>query len=223
MFVTHSGQPKRLALNWSTPELMDFHISELNTFMNYTAQDIQNYKGKYEKYFTHVIVAHTHFRPYVNPQNRKITNPEARAKLLAAQAKKELRFAMNCFNKLLYPSATNKPIRHPYFYRPLTFVTIEGANETTDKAQTIHFNITLGNLPAQLTTEDVEVLFKHAWHTMAGQSKNVKAYTYTSGTNNEWTGYTLKEAQQAPKKAWETDGIWDAENCWIPHAALDAD
>ena len=38
--------------------------------MNYTAQDIQNYIGKYEKYFTHVIVAHTHFRPYVNPQNK---------------------------------------------------------------------------------------------------------------------------------------------------------
>ena len=144
--------------------------------MNYTAQDIQNYIGQYEKHFTHVIVAHTHFRPYLNPKNKKIKNPEARTKLLATQAKKELRYAMNCFNKLLYPAATNKPTRHPELYRPLAFVTIEGAKETTDKAQTIHFNITLGNLPPQLTTEDVQVLFAHAWHTMAGQSKNVKAY-----------------------------------------------
>ena len=191
--------------------------------MNYTAQDIQNYIGQYEKHFTHVIVAHTHFRPYVNPKNKNIKNVEARTKLLAAQAKKELRYAMNCFNKLLYPAATNKPKRHPELYRPLTFVTIEGAKETTDKAQTIHFNITLGNLPPQLTTEDVQVLFAHAWHTMAGQSKDVKAYTYNAGTNKQWVGYALKEAQQAPKKAWETDGIWDAENCWIPHAALNAD
>jgi hypothetical protein len=68
--------------------------------MNYTAQDIQNYIGQYEKHFTHVIVAHTHFRPYVNPKNKKIKNPEARTKLLATQAKKELRYAMTQLQKI---------------------------------------------------------------------------------------------------------------------------
>jgi hypothetical protein len=191
--------------------------------MNYTALDIQNYIGKYEKHFTHVIVAHTKFRPYVSPKNRLITNSNNRIQNQAEQAKKELRYAMNCFNKLLYPSATNKPIRHPDLYRPLTFVTIEGAKETTDRAQTIHFNITLGNLPSVLVTEDIEVLFKHAWYVMAKQSADVKAYDYRTGTNKQWVGYALKEAQQMPTKAWETGGIWDVENCWIPHAALNAD
>lgn len=191
--------------------------------MNYTALDIQNYIGKYEEHFTHVIVAHTKFRPYVSPHNKRINNPKNRIQNQAEQAKRELHYAMNCFNKLLYPSATNKPIRHPELYRPLTFVTIEGAKETTDRAQTIHFNITLGNLPPVLTTDDIGVLFKHAWHVMAKQSADVKAYEYTAGTNKQWVGYALKEAQQTPNKAWETGGIWDVENCWIPHTALNAD
>ena len=183
--------------------------------MNYTAQDIQNFIGSYEDHFTHVVVAHTNFRPY--------NSNKAQIEKMATQAKTDCRHALNCFTKLLYPSATNKPKWQPYIFRPLTFVTLEGANETTDKAQSIHFNITLGNLPIQLTAEEVQVLFTHAWHVMAKQSSNVMAYEYIKGTNRQWIGYTLKEAQQATKKAWETNGIWDAENCWIPHAALNAD
>lgn len=191
--------------------------------MNYTAHDIEKYIGKYEQHFTHMIVAHTKLRPYLDPQRQKYVNTAKRLEYLAAQAKRDCRHALNCFNKLLYPGATNKPIRHPELYRPLTFVTIEGANETTDRAQTIHFNITLGNLPAQLTADEVKTLFLHAWHTKAKQSDDVQVYDYVAGEDRQWTGYTLKEAQQTRTKAWATDGIWDAENCWIPHAALAAD
>lgn len=183
--------------------------------MNYTAQDIQNFIGSYENHFSHVVVAHTNFRPY--------NSTKVQIEKMATQAKKDCRHALNCFNKLLFPNSKNKTTRHPELYRPLTFVTIEGANETADKAQTIHFNITLGNLPIKLTAEEVQALFTHAWHVMAKQSSNVMAYEYNMGTNRQWIGYTLKEAQQATKKAWETNGIWDAENCWIPHAALNAD
>lgn len=182
--------------------------------MNYTAHDIARFANTYEKHFSHVVVAHTKFRP--------CTSNKAQIDQMAAQAKKDCRHALNCFSKLLYPNATNKPTRHPDLYRPLTFVTLEGAKETTDKAQTIHFNITLGNLPIQLQADEVETLFKHAWHTMAKISLDVKAYDYCN-QGSTWTGYTLKEAQQAPYKAWATNGIWDAENTWIPHAALNAD
>lgn len=190
--------------------------------MNYTAHDIESFIGQYEKHFTHVVVAHTNFRPYNNPHSKTLNN-EARIQKMVEQAKRDCRHALNCFSKLLYPTATNKPTRHPQIYRPLTFVTIEGARDTTDRAQTIHFNITLGNLPISLTAHEVEVLFTHAWHEQAKQSNDVKVFDYVSGTHKQWVGYTLKEAQQAKKKAWTTDGIWDVENCWIPHAALAAD
>lgn len=205
------------------PDLVGFHISVLNTFMNYTAADIEKFIGQYERHFTHVIVAHTKFRPYINPYSKSYSNNQLGIQRMAEQAKRDCRHALNCFNKLLYPGATNKPKRHPELYRPLTFVTIEGARETTDRAQTIHFNITLGNLPIRLTAHEVEVLFTHAWHVQAKQSNDVFVEDYFSGTSKQWIGYTLKEAQQAKHKAWTTDGIWDVENSWIPHAALAED
>ena len=106
----------------------------------------------------------------------------------------------------------------------VTFVTIEGANQTTDRSQTIHVNISLGNLPAVLNTEDIETLFRHAWHDMAHQSTDVKAYDYYKVDEaSHWAGYSLKEAQQSTRKAWDTNSIWDVSNCWIPHTALNAD
>ena len=123
--------------------------------MQYTAKNIENFMQSYEKHVSHYIVAHTHFRPFINPQSKYTGNNKIRIGKMAEQASKDCRYALNCFSKLLYPTASNKPVRLPYVYRPLTFVTIEGANETTDKAQTIHVNIALGNLPEALTTEDI--------------------------------------------------------------------
>ena len=137
-----------------------------------------------------------------------------------AETRKDTRFALNCFYKLLYPSSTNKVIRQPYFYRPLTFVTIEGASETLDSAQTIHVNIAMGNLPKVLNTEDIESLFRHAWHEKAKQQDDIKVMAYNK---EDWVGYSLKEAQQQPSRAWSENSIWDVGNCWIPHSALKAD
>ncbi len=191
--------------------------------MQYTADDIKKFLGKYENYISHVIVAHTYFRPYTNPIKGKHTNIRAKIQRQLEQTKRDCRYALNIFNRMLYPNSTNKAKRFPFTYRPLTFVTIEGAKEITDRCQTIHINVSIGNLPTVLTTEDIHVLFEYAWHVKAGQSNDIKVTEYIKGTNNQWTGYSLKEAQQAPNKAWETDGIWDVENCWIPHAALAAD
>lgn len=194
---------------------------------NYNASDIESLFNQYEQHVSHVIVAHTNHRPYVASKDEgRFKNVRAdqylRAKML--ETGKDLRHALNCFNKLLYPSHTNRPKQNPYLFRPLTFVTIEGANETTDRANTIHVNIAIGNLPAALNTEDIEALFRHAWHEKAHQSPDVKAYEYSKvDGQSRWMGYSLKEAQQAPKKAWDMDSIWDVGNCWIPHAALKAD
>ena len=182
----------------------------------YTAKDVENFMNRYEQHITHVIVAHTPFHTCNKTDNQ--------IEKMAAQAKLDCRYALNCFYKLLYPTATNKPVRQPLLFKPLTFVTIEGAKTTTDPAQTIHFNIALGNLPTVLTTADIEALFRHAWHDKAHQSTDVKAYGYYKVDEaSHWAGYSLKEAQKNTRKAWDTNSIWDVSNCWIPHAALNAD
>jgi len=185
--------------------------------MNYTAQHIANFFGKYQKHVTHAIVAHTNVHT-INLSNKAIDRA-------AEQARLDLRFALNCFNKFLYPNRTNLPVKTPLVFRPLCFVTLEGAKQTTDAAQTIHFNISLGNLPKQWTTTHIEIFFRHAWHVRAKQSNDI----YCEATSDypcdsmRWMGYTLKEAQQDTRKAWATNGTWDVENCWIPHTALAED
>lgn len=193
----------------------------------YSAKDIENFFNEYEKHVSHVIVAHTKHRPYLASKGvgcfKDVRVDEyVRSKIL--ETSKDLRHALNCFSKLLYPSHSNRPRQNPQLFRPLTFVTIEGAKETLDRSQTIHVNIAIGNLPSALDTADIETLFRHAWHDMAHQSSDVKVcdYTLTDG-QSRWMGYSLKEAQQNPHKAWDTNSIWDVSNCWIPHAALKAD
>ena len=197
-----------------------------NNMRQYNAQDIESMFNEHEKHVSHVIVAHTNHRPYVASQRfgkYKNVRADKYLKDKLVETSKDLRYALNCFEKLLYPSATNKPLRRPDLYKPLTFVTLEGANETTDRAQTIHVNIALGNLPTVLTTDDIETLFRHVWHDKAHQSINVKAIEYYNDGESRWNGYSLKEAQQDTRKAWETNGIWDVTNCWIPHAAFNED
>ena len=182
---------------------------------NYDAKNIEAFFRQNERHITHLIVAHTHFRPFQKTQ--------AQIHHYARQAKKDLRHALNHFGRLLYPNASNRVRRNPSKYAPLTFVTLEGAHETTNQALTLHFNISLGNLPKILNTDDITVLFSHAWHIEAHQSDDIKAYEYKANRTNTWLGYQLKEAQQIRNLAWDDNGIWDVENCWIPHAALSAD
>ena len=141
------------------------------------------------------------------------------------QGKWDMRHALNCFAKRLHPNAPNRPVRKPILYRPLTFVTLENARENLGREQTIHFNIAFGNLPNVLTTEEIQHLFKHVWVNKAHQADDVKAYSVIGKREEatKWNGYSLKEAQQQKSKAWSDNGIWDVENCWIPHAALNAD
>jgi hypothetical protein len=183
--------------------------------MNYSHQNITNHFAQYADHFKFAIVAHTNYRAFDKSQ-RQIDS-------MIEQTSINCRYAMNCFSKLLYPDATNKPFRYPYLYKPLSFVTIENAHDRVTREQTIHINITLGNVPAVLTAADIETLFRHAWHDNAEQSADVKAYQLKQGTESVWLGYTVKEAQHEKQKAWETNGIWDVQNCWIPHAALKAD
>lgn len=191
-------------------------MAALNNYVKkYCAKDIENFFKLQDQHITHVLVAHTRSHVYNKTQ--------AQINELARTARKDLRHALNHFGCLLYPTAQNRARRNPYKYRPLTLVTLEGARETNNPALTLHFNICLGNLPKILTTDDIQILFTHAWHDKAHQSADVMAYDYKNHPSKTWLGYQLKEAQQRPNLAWETSGIWDVENCWIPHAAFSAD
>lgn len=183
----------------------------------YSAKDIAEFQNSYSEHVSHIVVAHTNFRPF--------NKTKFQIERMAEEAKKDCRYALNCFAKLLYPNATNKPIRKPLLYRPMTLVTIENAKEHLGKEQTIHFNIALGNLPKHLLTDEIEILFKQAWIINAHLSNDLKVYSVEGKTSeaSTWNGYSLKEAQQQKDKAWKVDGIWDVENCWIPHAALNTD
>jgi hypothetical protein len=183
---------------------------------NYTANDIKGMFDNYKQHFSHVIVAHTHHRPYV----ANLSNQDVYVQQKLVETSRDTRYALNCFYKLLYPNATNKVIRKPCLFKPLTFTTIEGAKETTNRAQTIHVNIALGHLPKQLSTSDIETLFRHVWYEKAKQQDDVTVFAYD---NRDWVGYTLKEAQQNPSRAWSENSIWDVSNCWIPHSALKED
>ena len=193
----------------------------------YNAKDIESMFNQHEQHVSHVVVAHTVQRPYVASTNMgrfRHVRADQYIKTKMEQTSKDTRHALNCFYKLLYPNHSNRPTQNPNLFKPLTFVTIEGANQTTDRSQTIHVNISLGNLPSVLNTEDIETLFRHAWHDMAHQSTDVKAYEYYKVDEaSHWAGYSLKAAQQSTRKAWDTNSIWDVSNCWIPHAALNAD
>ena len=189
----------------------------------YTKQQVESWFASYKPHISHVVVAHTHHRPYVASANTgrfKHVNPEKYLKAKLAETSKSTRYALNCFNKMLYPSHTNWARRKGKKFKPLAFVTIEGAKETTDKAQTIHINIALGNLPNVLTAEDIETLFRHVWHDKAKQKDDVRVEDYNG---REWVGYSLKEAQQQPSRMWDESSIWDVDNCWIPHSALNED
>lgn len=181
----------------------------------YTSETIEQYFKQYEQHITHIVVAHTTF---CLDKIRKSEHKHA-----VDCARSDLRHALNHFARLLYPTQQNRPKRNPYKYKPLSLVTMEGAQRTAHRTMTIHFNICLGNLPAILTTDDIQTLFAHAWHDKAHQSADVKAYDYRSHNAKTWLGYQLKEAQQNPTLAWAADGVWDVENCWIPHAAFNAD
>ena len=193
----------------------------------YNAKDIETMFNQHEQHVSHVVVAHTLHRPYVASTDVgrfKHVRVDQYIKTKMEQTSKDTRHALNCFYKLLYPTHSNRPTQNPSLFKPLTFVTIEGANQTTNRSQTIHVNISLGNLPSVLNTQDIETLFRHAWHDMAHQSTDVKAYDYYKVDEaSHWAGYSLKEAQQNTRKAWDTNSIWDVSNCWIPHAALNAD
>jgi hypothetical protein len=190
---------------------------------DYTAQDIEAWFDGYKPHISHVVVAHTRYRPWVASQNTgrfKWVNTDTYLQSKLEATSKSTRYTLNCFNRFIFPGRTNRTRQKPSLFKPFAFVTIEGAKPTQDRQQTIHINIALGNLPTILTKEDLGIIFRHFWHEKAKQRDDVWVDNYDG---RPWGGYTLKEAQQDPSRLSGEKSIWDVDNCWIPHSALSED
>lgn len=180
--------------------------------MRTQTQQIQSYFERYSKHLQYVAVAHTPYSCY--------TASAEQIELLSQQAQTSCRHALNCFAKSLYKGASNKPVRQPLLYRPLTLATMEGARQTANKHLTIHYNIFLGNIPPQFSAADVEQLFRQAWHEKAGMSDDIKLYKVDETNSRQWIGYTLKETGISRHNMQGIHTTWDVMNSFVPHAAL---
>lgn len=185
--------------------------------MNYSAADIASFFAAHKSKVTHNLVAHTKFHP--------CNHSQFQIDAMAAQAKRDLRYALNCFAKSLYPNHTSLVQRKPHIYRPLSLVTIENIKETTDEEQTIHFNICLGNIPRRLSTAGIKCHFQYAWVDKARQQDDIYiTHKDDYGTDiNKWFSYIVKDANKSKQLAWTTSGTWDVENSWIPNNAINTD
>ena len=180
--------------------------------MQITTTEIQRYFERYSAHLQYVVVAHTPYSCY-SANERQIAE-------LSQQAQAGCRHALNCFAKSLYKGSTNKSVRKPQLYRPLSLTTMEGARQTANRHLTIHYNIFLGNIPTQYIAGDIEALFRHAWHAKAGMSDDVKLYAITEQNCRQWIGYTLKETGISRANITGTYTTWDVANSYIPHQAL---
>lgn len=190
----------------------------------YTADDIATWMHGHEHLASHVIVAHTHHRSCIaHSAKTKYQNLNTERYLSGKleETSKSIRYALNCFNASLYPENRNLPRRKPSIFKPFTFVTIEGAKFTADAAQTIHANIALGNLPKHLTLAQIKALFFDAWCIKAKQKGDITVTEYYRHSDKRsWFGYSLKEAEENTDRAWNTNSVWDVQNCWIPNDPL---
>ena len=88
----------------------------------YNAKDIESMFNQHEKHVSHVVVTHTLHRPYVtstNVERFKHVRADQYIKTKIEQTRKDTRYALNFFYKLLYQTHTNRPTQNPNLFKPL--------------------------------------------------------------------------------------------------------
>jgi hypothetical protein len=163
-------------------------MDRLGKIRMHEVQAIKEYYKSYGQHISHLIVAHTNYRP-------AITETFAKRSWEIEQSKTQFKHFRNRFNSLLYGS---KSKRNPAKFQPLILTTIEGTREMADTSKTIHYNICIGNLPKSLTTEDLRVVFTEAWSKAGLNPKSI--WIQEAGTMEEtinWLNYISKETSTA--------------------------
>ena len=174
--------------------------------MEQTIELIRDFLNQQQNHITHYMVVQSRYRAY-----HKAPKDIERMK---TNLGKDLRYAINCFNKELYGNGAK---RKPQLYRPLLIPTLEGTGETANRHISFHYNIYLGNLPSVLTTEDIKTLWTHCWVNKAKQKNDVYVTPIKIQTQTHLLHYGTKEGQRG------NIDCWDFENTQIPFIALNAD
>ncbi len=173
--------------------------------MQHEVHAIKEYYKSYSQHISHIIVAHTNYRPAINETASK-------SSWQVEQSKTQFKNFRSRFNSLLYGS---KSKRNPAKFQPLILTTIEGTKERVDKTKTIHFNLCIGNLPDGLTTKDLRVVFSEAWGKAGLNQKSIWIEeTGTIQDTKNWLGYISKEASNG------STHCYNLENNQIPTQAL---
>ena len=165
---------------------------------------ITDFFDQYSANITHVAVAHSTLHPH-NATQAEIDS-------MLATFKQQLRHFTNCFGQAVHGK---KAQRKPLLYRPLYLITIEGAHASALAHDTIHANFALGNLPSDLSVDELKQKFTECWVRKAKIANDDIWFQPVSALGPEgWNDYIIKEFKRGNMEA------WDVENSWIPHAAL---
>jgi hypothetical protein len=174
--------------------------------MEITTETIRDFLDKQQHHITHYIVAQSYYHAY--------KKSDADIERMKQNIGKDLRYARNCFNRELYGNGAR---RKPQLYQPLLIATLEGTRETANRHISFHYNIYLGNIQKQLTTDDIKTLWTYCWVDKAQQKDDIYIAEARTGTQSQLLHYGMKEAQ------FGNTSCWDFANTQIPYCALDAD
>jgi len=165
---------------------------------------ITDFFNQYSAHITHVAVAHSDLHP--------CNGTQAQLDSMTAAFQKQLRHFTRCYGQALYGA---KALRKPELYMPLYLITIEGAHTSALAKDTIHAHFALGNLPAELGVDELKQKFFDCWVRKTGIANSDIWFQPVSAFGQQgWNDYITKECKRGNMEA------WDADNSWIPHAAL---
>ncbi|MGY0194617.1 hypothetical protein ACWA7J_06020 [Leptothrix sp. BB-4] len=176
--------------------------------MSNTYKATRDFFDQHAANVTHVAVAHTRYTTY--------DRCEAGMARIVELAKNDCRHFRSCFNKVLYGKRAQ---RKPKLYQPLILATLEGSLVTSDPNLTLHYNFSMGNLPSEMTDDDLRNAMRACWVGLAGQRDDIYIENVVGRLERVkgWIGYSLKEAELH-----RNHDVWDFENTQIPHDALAA-
>jgi hypothetical protein len=165
---------------------------------------ITDFFDQYSAHITHVAVAHSSLHPHNATQ--------AQIDSMLATFQQQLRHFTNYFSQAVHGK---KAQRKPYLYKPLYLITIEGAHASALAHETIHAHFALGNLPSELSVDELKQIFTECWVEKAKIANDDIWFqpVYAYGPQG-WNDYITKEIKRGNMEA------WDMDNSWIPHAAL---
>ena len=188
---------------------------------NYGPHDIKNFSNEYNDHYQFYVVAHSKFHPR-NQSQATISRHRGR---LSGKLNKTLKLLVERF----HPNFFQMKSKDRALSRMLTFTTIEGLDTMDIQPMTTHFNISIGNLPSHVTKDVFRDEFLKIWHKQFRESDDfwiaavnelVSLKNLTEDPLKAVNGYVVKDAYKDKSKSWSTDGLWDINNCWIPHDAL---